>query len=101
MAFNSLLNQPLKGLCQEFRKKYVSYFNTLSFYKMCDSGLFLGPAVQLLTLYAFKTEPLEQKLPMMTLLPPVQELLFKGRKSLEGSVWLAAKPKSFRLKGVH
>ena len=55
-------------------------------YKMCDSRSFLGPAVQLLTLDAFKTEPLEQKLPMMTLLPPVQELLFKGRESLEVSV---------------
>ena len=68
---------------------------------MCDSGSFLGPAVQLLTLDAFKTEPLEQKLTMTTLLPPVQELLFKGRKSLEGSVWSVAKPKSFRLKGAH
>ena len=79
----------------------VDGFQYNSLYKMYDSGPFLGPAVQLLTLEAFKTEPLEQKLTMTTLLSPVQELLFKGTKSLGGSVWSVAKPKSFRLKGVH
>ena len=54
-------------------------------YKMCDSRSFLAPAVQLLMLDVFKTEPLEQKLTMTKLLPLVQELMFKGRKFLEGS----------------
>ena len=71
-------------MCEEFRKKTGAIFHHNFFYKMCDSGSFLGPAVQLLTLDAFKTEPLEQKLTMTTLLPPVQELLFKGPQFLEG-----------------
>ena len=70
------------------------------FYKMCDSGPFLAPAVQLLMLDRFKTGPLEQKLPMTTLLPQVQELLFKGLKFLEGSIWFVEKPRSFHLKRV-
>ena len=69
-----------------FEPDGVDGFQYNFLYKMCDSRSFLGPAVQLLTLGAFKTEALEQKLTMTKRLTPIQELLFKGRKSLEVSV---------------
>ena len=59
-------------------EKLCALFGHIFFYKMCDSGPFLVPAVQLLMLGRFKTGPLEQKLPMTAPCPLDEALLLKG-----------------------